>query len=129
MPLGTYTCSINRLGARTKICPRCHKVVLMPTAMKSHSFQYIVHVIQECEEYKELNLIRECKICNYKCMNDQAYNAHESMNLSSRPKWSISCRSYKYTKCLLKESNCREAHNVLFKTGFYFTIDSFVHID
>ena len=71
----------------TKNCPGCDQMFQWPKANCQSSFEYVVHVIEECAKYKELNLITECQECNFKFPTQQSYHHHESLVHSTKPDW------------------------------------------
>ena len=85
----TYSKSVGiyKSGFRLKNCPGCNQVFQTPMAISQSSFEYLVHVIEECVKYKELNLITECEECNLKFPTQKSYHLHESMNHSTKPQW------------------------------------------
>ena len=58
------------------------------------SFEYLVHVVEDCVKYKELNLITECKECNFKFATKRSYYLHETLGHSRKPDW-MSANTYK----------------------------------
>ena len=71
-----------------KNCPGCDQMFpVRPTIKCQSSFEYLVHVVEECVKYKELNLITECGECNFKFPSKKGYNIHESAFHSSKPDW------------------------------------------
>ena len=66
----------------TVSCPGCHQVF---KAKRSDSLNktlyepaYYVHCVKECERFKDLNLIRKCKLCPQIFINPLSYKLHVS---------------------------------------------------
>lgn len=59
-------------------CPGCQKQFERGQAKRRISLQYYVHCIEDCDKYKELDLIRECTKCKYKFLHQDAYQRHYS---------------------------------------------------
>lgn len=74
-------------SCNSKECPGCGKVFLNSSKTEKNgvstvqrlSLEYVIHVIEDCDKYKDLNLIRECKICNIKFISPQSYQVHFGM--------------------------------------------------
>ena len=90
MPSAFYansTTIMSSCPSKSKNCPGCDQVFQVPKLRHKFSFEYQVHVVEECVKYKELNLITECKECNLKFSTQQGYNMHETLAHSTKPDW------------------------------------------
>ena len=76
-----------KTGLKFKNCPGCDQVFQIPMSRFQSSFEYVVHVVEECVKCKELNLIKECKKCNFKFPSQQGYHRHETRFHSRKPDW------------------------------------------
>lgn len=76
-----------RIGNNHKKCPGCGKQ--FPVASHDrYSFNYLVHMIENCSAYRDLNLITECHECHYKFPNQALCFEHVTRNHSMpKPKW------------------------------------------
>lgn len=70
----------SRASKHSLICKGCHKKFrrLTDAASLSMTRAYILHCIDQCEEYKKLNLIRECKACQQKFVHPSCLSCHLS---------------------------------------------------
>jgi len=78
MPNELFTRSIFKEAKTTIDCLGCQKT-FNARKIKSTTYgelAYYVHCIDECEEYKKLKMIRECKPCAKKFLNARTYNNH-----------------------------------------------------
>lgn len=64
---GTY----KRISAKCKGC-----LQVFETETNEQLQMYLLHCIQMCDEYKNLDLIRHCYPCNKYCINVQAFLQH-----------------------------------------------------
>lgn len=125
MSKGTYEHSLNHSRMIcSEVCPGCHQVFEKAKSINgSYSYAFLVHLIEECQRYKQLNLIAECNECNYKFINRTRYIMHESKCHSNRPSWmlkSIYARThrqvaYKSVPCL----GCGKELKKSVKSNFY----------
>lgn len=83
MTKSTYLTALMSTNSCNKIdtkCPACQRVFQVATYGKHggirHSYEYIVHVISQCEEYKLLGHIKQCEKCNCLFMNHKALKGH-----------------------------------------------------
>ena len=74
-------------SSKFKNCLGCGQVFRSLRAGDHFSFEYQVHVVEECVKYKELNLITECKECNFKFVTKRSYHHHETLVHSRKPDW------------------------------------------
>ena len=80
MTPATYANSTTIMSSsKSKNCLGCGQVFRSLRAGYHLSFEYLVHVIEECVKYKELNLITECKECNLKFPTKRSYHHHETL--------------------------------------------------
>lgn len=58
----------------SKTCLGCRMV--FPATSGRWSFEHLIHMIEDCLEYKILNLIKECHECHYKFPNKTSLHKH-----------------------------------------------------
>lgn len=63
-------------------CPGCHTkfAKISANGKDKLTFDYHVHCIEECEKYKELNLIAECYECKVKFLSPRCVQRHISIH-------------------------------------------------
>lgn len=66
-------------------------------------FKYYVHCTEQCEQFKKLNLIRECKICNLKFLNAVSLSRH--MRCVHKPVEKVKIRSWMNITMLNRKYN------------------------
>lgn len=73
-------CSMNMICNTTVNCPGCDEQFQAKQTRKQiyNRLDYLVHCIDECEEYKKLGLIRQCEKCNCKFLNNLGLLQHRS---------------------------------------------------
>lgn len=85
MPQSTYKNAF-RAKIGSKPCPGCGKN--LPLIESRHpSFEYLIHVVEECSPC--LNIVKECKECNFKFVSSKSLNRHLTSKHSStdKPDW------------------------------------------
>ena len=90
MSVSTYQKSLGHFkpeSGKFTSCLGCQKEFHRGLTKQKSSYQYLVHCIEDCDKYKELNLIRECNECNYKFLNSYSSSHHETRYHSKRPVW------------------------------------------
>ena len=110
-----------------KKCPGCDQMFVNHC---QSSFEYVVHVIEECDKYKELDLITECRECNFKFPTQRVYNQHESNSHSSKPDWMpASTFRRRNTKGAMESVPCRGCNQELkkIKKGVY-RVSDYIHM-
>ena len=87
MPPSMYEHCTIKFSYKLTNCPGCDQEFQIPMKVHQHSYEYVVHVVEECAKYKELNLITECKECHFKFPTQHGYHLHESLVHSTKPGW------------------------------------------
>ena len=118
------------ISSNFKNCPGCDRMFPWPILKRQSSFDYLVHVIEECDKYKELNLITECKRCNFTFPTVQSCHQHESVVHSSKPDWMLARTfSRRNTKDAMESVPCPGCNQELkkIKTGTY-RLSDYIHM-
>ena len=83
MTRSTFLTALMSTNASNKIdtkCPGCARTFKVATYGKNggirHSYEYIVHVVSECDAYKRLGHIKQCEKCSCLFMNQKALKGH-----------------------------------------------------
>ena len=68
------------LSLKRKACPGCNQEFALHrngTIKTSPELAYCVHCVEDCDEYRQLDLIRQCHTCKCVFLNKSSLNRHQ----------------------------------------------------